>query len=321
MADVWQGRADGLRGMDMTGGGMDELEGKRIAAQAQAAAELLRQALAGAAMAQTREAADEAESAPLAGRPFQDTFDVHPKESVELATDGLIHLVGDEAAPGDTEYYGTNGAGAKGFHPLPTGSDVVAVKESLEYDNAPGADGKLHLVGDDAAPGASHYYGTDDADPPVKGFHPLPTGADVVAVKESVEYATADGALHLVGDEAAPGNSEYYGTNGSGTKGFHALPDPMDGVVPKESVEYDTDDELHLVGDAAAPGATKYYGTNSGSAKGWHDLEDVVDAVMLALGATMTSPDYVLGKKTVSGVTTYGWVATTSHADEHPEST
>jgi hypothetical protein len=36
--------------------------------------------------------------------------------------------------------------------------------------------------------------------------------------------------------------------------------------------------------------------------------------------AELLSPDYVLGKKTVEGVTSYGWTPTGLHADEHPES-
>lgn len=35
---------------------------------------------------------------------------------------------------------------------------------------------------------------------------------------------TADRTLSLVNDAASPGNSQYYGTNGSGTKGYFALP-------------------------------------------------------------------------------------------------
>jgi hypothetical protein len=35
---------------------------------------------------------------------------------------------------------------------------------------------------------------------------------------------TANRTLSLVGDAATPGNSRYYGTDGTGTKGFHTLP-------------------------------------------------------------------------------------------------
>lgn len=42
---------------------------------------------------------------------------------------------------------------------------------------------------------------------------------------------SADLSLSLDGDSAAPGNSQYYGTDGSGTKGFFALPAAGTGTV------------------------------------------------------------------------------------------
>ena len=40
----------------------------------------------------------------------------------QLATGGVVlTLINDEAAPGPSRYYGTNDAGAKGFHELPPG--------------------------------------------------------------------------------------------------------------------------------------------------------------------------------------------------------
>ena len=44
----------------------------------------------------------------------------------------------------------------------------------------------------------------------------------------------------------------------------------------------------------------------------------VLDLIMSL--AELLTPDYVLGVKTVSGVTTYGWVPTVTHASQHPES-
>lgn len=40
--------------------------------------------------------------------------------------------------------------------------------------------------------------------------------------KNSVEVDVEE--FQLVSDESAPGNSKYYGTDGSGVKGWHALP-------------------------------------------------------------------------------------------------
>lgn len=46
---------------------------------------------------------------------------------------------------------------------------------------------------------------------------------------------SADRSLSLVNDNAAPGASTYYGTNGAGTKGFFALPAPGTGTVTNVS--------------------------------------------------------------------------------------
>lgn len=41
-------------------------------------------------------------------------------------------------------------------------------------------------------------------------------------VQESIEFNTTNDTIHLIGDSSAPGNSQYYGTNGSGIKGWYA---------------------------------------------------------------------------------------------------
>lgn len=60
-----------------------------------------------------------------------------------------------------------------------------------------------------------------------KGYQIL--AADMV--QKSVTYNGTDKKLELSGDSATPGNSKYYGTNGSGTKGFYDLPGGESGVT------------------------------------------------------------------------------------------
>lgn len=54
---------------------------------------------------------------------------------------GDLQLVGDELTPDPNKYYGTNSAGVKGYHDLPTGGDQAFVNESVLYkafsDNNP----------------------------------------------------------------------------------------------------------------------------------------------------------------------------------------
>ena len=65
----------------------------------------------------------------------------------------------------------------------------VATEDSLELD---GVTGRVQLVNDEAAPAASHYYGTSAAG--AKGFHAMPT-ADLDG--EQVNIAAAAGSITL----------------------------------------------------------------------------------------------------------------------------
>lgn len=47
---------------------------------------------------------------------------------------------------------------------------------------------------------------------------------DQAQVQKSITYNGTDKKLELSGDVASPGNTQYYGTNGSGTKGYYSLP-------------------------------------------------------------------------------------------------
>lgn len=49
-------------------------------------------------------------------------------------------------------------------------------------------------------------------------------GTPLLAAKRQMSITADASGLKLSGDESAPGNSKYYGTNGAGTKGFHVLP-------------------------------------------------------------------------------------------------
>lgn len=87
-------------------------------------------------------------------------------------------FVNDEVAPGNNKYYGTNGAGTKGWLSLDIPSGTVVAKESLEFDSA---DGKLHLVNDEDTPGNWSFYGTNGSG--VKGFQDYSTVTVVTNVQ------------------------------------------------------------------------------------------------------------------------------------------
>jgi hypothetical protein len=94
-------------------------------------------------------------------------------------------------------------------------------------------------------------------------------------IKADVRYQhsiTADtSGLKLVGDVAAPGNSKYYGTNGSGQRGWYDI------VVGGSSYTFrwslaNNSGIVNLSGDEETPGNNKFYGTNAAGTRGWYSI-------------------------------------------------
>lgn len=133
-----------------------------------------------------------------------------------------VELVNDNATPGNSMLYGTDGSGVKGWYTQPTGGGgTVDVQDSISGDGSLGT--PLQLVNDSASPGNSKLYGTNGSG--TKGWYTQPAaGLTSVSVTDSI---TGDGAgtpLQLSGDSATPGNNQLYGTNGSGVKGWYTQP-------------------------------------------------------------------------------------------------
>lgn len=69
----------------------------------------------------------------------------------DLTVNRTISLVGDAATPGNSRYYGTDGGGAKGFHPLPAGDPTMGGDLTGTASNAQiaaGAVGSNELAND-----------------------------------------------------------------------------------------------------------------------------------------------------------------------------
>jgi len=82
-----------------------------------------------------------------------------------LSANRTLALVNDEATPAASRYYGTNGAGTRGYHALPV-APPTTVKNSVQYDA-----GSVQLVGDASTPGANRFYGTNSGG--TRGFHEI----------------------------------------------------------------------------------------------------------------------------------------------------
>jgi len=92
--------------------------------------------------------------------------------------------------------------------------------------------------------------------------------------------------LQLSGDEASPGNNQYYGTDGGGSKGYYDFSASLDEKVKASAGDGTagyldakvansiivSSNTLQLSGDAASPGNTKYYGTDGGGTKGYYSI-------------------------------------------------
>lgn len=123
-------------------------------------------------------------------------------------------LVGDVAAPGNNFFYGTTGAGVKGWNNLSTfvASAIAATTPALHA--ATHASGGTDPVNHNTLLNYVANQHVDHSAVAVTGGTSLTGGAAI----------TASSVIMLVNDTLAPGNSFYYGTSGAGVKGFFALP-------------------------------------------------------------------------------------------------
>lgn len=181
-----------------------------------------------------------------------------------VRTDGAgqieIRLVGDENAPGNTEYYGTNAAGEKGFHPV---SDAIEV-EVTDLTKAVGLDGIITLgladVPDNGAgtlqaitvDGKGRVTGTKDAT--ITGTAQqidvangdASAGLPTLSLAEEVLDALEEAKTALQPGDVAGPNSVKVTPNGSG------------GII------------LQLENDVASPAALTAYSVDSAGVRGWY---------------------------------------------------
>ncbi|HYE32113.1 MAG TPA: hypothetical protein VEH27_11840 [Methylomirabilota bacterium] len=174
-----------------------------------------------------------------------------------------LQLSGDASSPGNSKYYGTDSSGAKGYHDLPaasTNADTLDGQDGAYYLDLANATGFLPagrfpaLTGDvTTTAGALATTISANAVTTSKindlaittakiGSNQVTYGklqqvaalslignatgvlADAAAIGLAGSLVFSGGNLQLSGDNSSPGNSKYWGTDGSGAKGFHSLP-------------------------------------------------------------------------------------------------
>lgn len=157
----------------------------------------------------------------------------------DLTANRTLQLVGDNATPGASTYYGTDGSGTKGFYALPNGAVAEAPNNGTAYwrRNAGWSAADFSLITGLIADGQIPAAIARDAEiaaayPPntrtITGTNSITGGGDL----------SANLTLSLVGDSASPGASRYWGTDGSGTKGFFALPTGSIAEAPSNGVAH-----------------------------------------------------------------------------------
>ena len=131
-------------------------------------------------------------------------------------TPSIVFAVGDKAV--------YNGATAK-YEKWDMTDAVISVN---------GQSGIVVLDTDDIAEGAALYF-TDERAQDAVGAALVDTATVNLTYVDATPSITADvitqlsitsdaSGVKLVGDEASPGNTQYYGTDAGGTKGFHSIP-------------------------------------------------------------------------------------------------
>lgn len=144
---------------------------------------------------------------------------------------------------------------------------VNTTPASATVSSVAGKTGAVTLVKADV--GLGNVDNTSDANKPIStavqtALETKPNETLTITGANSVSGGgdlTANRTLSLVNDSAAPGNSRYYGTNGSGTKGWYTLPGGGTSV-PTSVLQIDefpgaTDDAKHVAAWAAAAAASR----------------------------------------------------------------
>jgi trimeric autotransporter adhesin len=135
----------------------------------------------------------------------------------DATTASPLELDGDVTSPGANMVYGTNASGIKGWYPAGGGGGGGGTVTNIATGSG--------LTGGPITTSGTLSLSTGS-------LASLGLANTAIQPSEVIDSVTWNGtALQLVNDSATPGNSMYYGTNGTGTKGFFALPSPGTGTV------------------------------------------------------------------------------------------
>jgi hypothetical protein len=199
----------------------------------------------------------------------------------------IIQLVGDEATPGNSKYYGTDSGGTKGWHSLPTGGGSYTASTGITISSS---DIRMDIY-DSLSPAESFALNATHFPVFVSGtghrrleLSALPFLLDTATL--TAQYSIQGDSsniednitIQLVGDVASPGNSKYYGTDGSGSRGWHDLPSGG-------GSSYTIGNGLTLTGDVIAVGNPSTITSTSGNSVTSSSHTHALDTVLATPGA------------------------------------
>ena len=141
-----------------------------------------------------------------------------------------LQLSGDVGSPGNDYFYGTNGSGVKGFYALSSYSGTVtsvglsdtSTTAIYTVSGSPVTTSGTIDITLNTQTANRVFAGPTTGSAAQPTFRALVAADLPIGVADSIAVVSSN--YQLSGDSASPGNSFYYGTNGSGTKGWYALP-------------------------------------------------------------------------------------------------
>lgn len=236
----------------------------------------------------------------------------------DLTANRTLTLINDSATPGNSRYYGTDGAGAKGFHTLPTqdpalGGDLTGTASNAQIGAGAIVDADINasaaIAQSKVANLNSDLASKQTADADLTAIAALsPANDDLLQrkagawtnrtpaqVKTDLALTKADVGLANV-DNTSDVNKPV---STAAQTALDAKADETITVSGGTSLtgggDLTANRTLALVNDSATPGNSRYYGTDGAGAKGFHTLPAGDPAMGGDLSGTASNAQIVAG--------------------------
>ena len=177
---------------------------------------------------------------------------------------GTVTLVNDQSSPGNSQCYGTNSSGVKGWHACTSGSGTVTSIATT----APITGGTITTTGTigitQSSTSTDGYLSSTDWN---TFNNKQPSGSYLTAVTSDAPLSGAGtSGSHLVISQASTSTNGYLTSTD-----WNTFNSKQSALTFTNSIQ-NTAGSVNLVGDSTSPGNTKYYGTNGAGTKGFYSV-------------------------------------------------